>query len=252
MIEFRNLTKRFGPKIAVDNLALRLEAGEVFGFLGPNGAGKTTTIRLMAGLLRPTSGTVVYGDSGKTLDVQRDGRAVRSLLGYIPDSPFLYEKLTGREHLRFVGELYRVEPRVLDEEIDRYLALFDLSDRADRPIEGYSHGMRQKIVMSAALLHNPKVLVVDEPMVGLDPKSSRLVKNLFVTLAHERGVTVFLSTHSLDVAEEVCDRVGILGEGKLLALGSTKELAATNGKTPGRLEEVFLRITETDSAEVPG
>jgi len=252
MIRIENLTKRFGSNTAVDRLDLSLGAGEVFGFLGPNGAGKTTTIRMMVGLLRPTAGTVVYDDSGQRLDIQKDSLEIRKRIGYIPDAPFLYEKLTGREHLRFIGEVYQIPRNLLDHEVERYLERFSLKDVADQPIEGYSHGMRQKIVMSSALLHDPKVLVVDEPMVGLDPRSARLVKDLFISLARERGATVFLSTHSLDVAEEVCDRVGIISKGKLILAGSTKDLmksGSANGAT--RLEQVFLEVT-AEAGEEPG
>ena len=252
MIRIENLTKRFGSNTAVDRLDLSLGEGEVFGFLGPNGAGKTTTIRMMVGLLRPTAGTVVYDDSGQRLDIQKDSLEIRKRIGYIPDAPFLYEKLTGREHLRFIGEVYQIPRNLLDHEVERYLERFSLKDVADQPIEGYSHGMRQKIVMSSALLHDPKVLVVDEPMVGLDPRSARLVKDLFISLARERGATVFLSTHSLDVAEEVCDRVGIISKGKLILAGSTKDLmksGSANGAT--RLEQVFLEVT-AEAGEEPG
>jgi ABC-2 type transport system ATP-binding protein len=243
MIEFRNLTKRFGTKTAVEPLDLVLNSGEVFGFLGPNGAGKTTTIRMMVGLLKPTSGTVVYHDGERRWDIQRDNLAARSRIGYIPDAPFLYEKLTGREHMRFIGEIYGVDSPRLEVEIARFLALFSLEEVADQPIEGYSHGMRQKVVMSCALLHQPKVLVVDEPMVGLDPRSARLVKDLFKSLAREKGVTLFLSTHSLDVAEEVCDRIGIISRGRIVTLGTTEELMRKEEGGTTRLEEVFLRVT---------
>jgi ABC-2 type transport system ATP-binding protein len=207
---------------------------------------------MMVGLLRPTAGTVVYDDSGQRLDIQKDSLEIRKRIGYIPDAPFLYEKLTGREHLRFIGEVYQIPRNLLDHEVERYLERFSLKDVADQPIEGYSHGMRQKIVMSSALLHDPKVLVVDEPMVGLDPRSARLVKDLFISLARERGATVFLSTHSLDVAEEVCDRVGIISKGKLILAGSTKELmksGSADGAT--RLEQVFLEVT-AEAGEEPG
>jgi ABC-2 type transport system ATP-binding protein len=243
MIQVKNLTKRFGQTTAVDALDLELRPGEVFGFLGPNGAGKTTTIRMMVGLLRPTSGTVSYQNGSSWLDIRADTFACREIIGYIPDAPFLYEKLTGREHLRFVGEIYRVERTRLEREIESFLETFSLLDAADQPIEGYSHGMRQKIVMSAALLHHPRVLVVDEPMVGLDPRSARLVKDLFTDLAHSKGTTVFLSTHSLDVAEEVCDRIGIISHGRLVTLGTTEELMKRGEREGTRLEEVFLEVT---------
>src|SRR3990172_5701741 len=173
MIQIQQLTRRFGNKTAVENLSLTVQKGEICGFLGPNGAGKTTTIRMMVGLLRPSSGTVIYGNSDTALDIRKDSIAARRKLGYIPDAPFLYEKLTGREHLHFVGEIYQVPSRLLEDEIEHYLSFFSLRAVADQPIEGYSHGMRQKVVMSAALLHQPDYLIVDEPMVGLDPRSAR-------------------------------------------------------------------------------
>ncbi|MCA9430229.1 MAG: ABC transporter ATP-binding protein, partial [Candidatus Omnitrophica bacterium] len=224
MIQIENLTKRFGTKTAVDSLNLDIPKGEIFGFLGPNGAGKTTTIRMLVGLLRPTSGEVRFGVPPYQFQISKQTLEARKSIGYIPDSPFLYEKLTGREHLLFMGEIYEVERSTLQTRIENFLELFSLTDVADQPIEGYSHGMRQKVVMAGALLHQPPILVVDEPMVGLDPRSARIVKNLFVEEARERGMTVFLSTHSLDVAEEVCDRVGIISRGKLVTLGSTGDL----------------------------
>ncbi len=284
MIQIQQLTRNFGPKTAVDHLSLTVQTGEICGFLGPNGAGKTTTIRMMVGLLRPTSGTVVYGGSGELipptptlprqgggslikppprggwvgvggkatnmLDIQRDSLAARRRLGYIPDAPFLYEKLTGREHLHFVGEIYQVPTAQLEEETEHYLTLFGLQSIADQPIEGYSHGMRQKVVMSAALLHHPDYLIVDEPMVGLDPRSARLVKDLFLRLAREKRTTLFLSTHSLDLAEEVCDRIGILASGRLVAMGTKEELRDLIQGKESRLEEIFLELTREEGEKV--
>ncbi|KXK37395.1 MAG: ABC transporter ATP-binding protein [Candidatus Omnitrophica bacterium] len=246
MIRINQLSRNFGSKIAVDRLSLEIQSGEICGFLGPNGAGKTTTLRMMVGLLRPTAGTVLYGDQGQALDIRHHSRQVRKQIGYIPDAPFLYEKLTGREHLRFVGEIYEVDRSLLDREIDHYLSLFSLTEQADQPIESYSHGMRQKIVFSAALLHHPRYLIVDEPMVGLDPRSARLVKDLFLNLSREYKTTLLLSTHSLDLAEEVCDRIGILSHGHLAALGTREELRALTKKKDSNLEEVFLALTGDD------
>jgi ABC-2 type transport system ATP-binding protein len=243
MIRIDNLTRCFGSKLAVDNLSLVVPQGKILGFLGPNGAGKTTTIRMMVGLLRPTSGTIQYGNSSDCLDILRNNLAVRKKIGYIPDSPFLYEKLTGRELLVFIGEIYEVPRPQLLEEIESYLTFFNLQAVAAQPIESYSHGMRQKIVMSAALLHHPDYLIVDEPMVGLDPRSARLVKNLFLKLAHERGTTLFLSTHSLDLAEEICDCIGILSMGRLIAFGSREELQNLASRQESGLEEIFLELT---------
>jgi ABC-2 type transport system ATP-binding protein len=250
MIQIQQLTRNFGHKTAVDCLSLTVQTGEICGFLGPNGAGKTTTIRMMVGLLRPTSGTVLFGPPEQTLDIQRDSLAARRRLGYIPDAPFLYEKLTGREHLHFVGEVYQVPTGQLHEETEHYLSLFGLQSAADQPIEGYSHGMRQKVVMAAALLHHPDYLIIDEPMVGLDPRSARLVKDLFLKLARESGTTLFLSTHSLDLAEEVCDRIGILFNGKLVALGTNEELRDLVKGKESRLEEIFLELTREEDGIV--
>jgi ABC-2 type transport system ATP-binding protein len=246
MIQIQDLTRRFGQTLAVDRLGLTISPGEIFGFLGPNGAGKTTTIRMMAGLLRPSSGTVLFGSPDHPIDIQSDGLTARKRLGYIPDAPFLYEKLTGREHLRFVGELYEVPSGPLEVEIEKFLELFSLQAVADQPIEGYSHGMRQKIVMSASLLHHPEYLIVDEPMVGLDPRSARIVKDLFLDLAHRDGTTLFISTHSLDLAEEICDRIGIISSGRLVAVGTKEELNQMVRKEDTRLEDIFLKLTEEE------
>ncbi len=246
MIQIQNLTKHFGPKIAVDTLNLEIPKGEIFGFLGPNGAGKTTTIRMLVGLLRPSSGKLFFGEGAQQFETPNNSRIARKIIGYIPDSPFLYEKLTGREHLLFMGEIYEVSPKELNSRIEHYLELFSLTEVADQPIEGYSHGMRQKVVMTGALLHRPEILIVDEPMVGLDPRSARIVKNLFLEEASSRGMTVFLSTHSLDVAEEVCDRVGIISRGRLVTLGVTSDLLNDVGDERNRLEQIFLKVTTPD------
>jgi len=237
MIKISELTKRFGSKIAVDNLNLEIKKGEIFGFLGPNAAGKTTTIKLLTGLLKPTSGTAsICG-----YDIQRDYVKAKSMLSYIPDTPYLYEKLTGREFLRFVSEIYLMDRKKSERRTEELLDFFNIESYADLLIEEYSHGMRQKVVICAALLHNPEIIVVDEPMVGLDPKTSRLVKDVFKDSA-KNGVTIFMSTHTLSVAEEICDRIGIIDKGKLIAIGTINELKKTSG-IEGRLEEIFLRLT---------
>ena len=246
MIQIQNLVKRFGPKTAVEDLTIEIPKGEIFGFLGPNGAGKTTTIRMLVGLLKPSSGAIQFGEPPDQFDIFSDGTRARKWIGYIPDSPFLYEKLTGREQLYFMGEIYEVPRKTLQAKVDHFLKLFSLNEVADQPIDGYSHGMRQKVVMAGALLHQPEILVVDEPMVGLDPRSARIVKNLFMEEARERGMTVFLSTHSLDVAEEVCDRVGIISRGRLVTLGQTSDLMNDVDAERNRLEEVFLKVTTPD------
>jgi ABC-2 type transport system ATP-binding protein len=251
MIEISHLTRRFGRTTAVDRLDLAVGKGEIFGFLGPNGAGKTTTIRMMVGLLRPSEGTVLFNNGSGVFDIRTDGLAARKRIGYIPDAPFLYEKLTGREHLRFIGEIYEVPRKQLEEEIEQYLALFSLQKVADQPIEGYSHGMRQKIVMSGALLHHPDFLIVDEPMVGLDPRSARIVKDLFLNLSREKDATLFISTHSLDLAEEICDRIGIISASRLIALGTKEELNGKIERKDSRLEEIFLELT-SEEEDQPG
>ncbi len=248
MIEIYNLTKKFDGIIAVDNLNLSIRQGEFFGFIGPNGAGKTTTIKMLTGLLRPTEGNVKI--CGYTVSDAKDktpeANIAKSLEGFIPDSPFLYEKLTGREFIEFIAGLYSVPKDIAMQRMNEYFSLFSISDVANTLIESYSHGMKQKVVMTAALIHNPKVLVVDEPMVGLDPKSVRIVKDLLKNKSKE-GTTIFLSTHTLEIAEELCDRIGIIQKGKLIACGTIHELrhlAITEGGS--KLEEIFLRLTEEE------
>jgi ABC-2 type transport system ATP-binding protein len=241
-IVLQNVTKRFGRTLAVNNLSLDVKAGELFAFLGPNGAGKTTTIKMIAGLLRPDNGSVhVCG-----IPVASDGLAARAQLAYIPDQPFLYEKLTGREFLTFVGQMYWVPPQVLAERIEQLSQRLD-AHFLDQLTEGYSHGMRQKVALAAALLHDPKVVVIDEPMVGLDPRTVRTVKQVFVELARA-GVTVFVSTHTLAVAEVIADRIGIIHRANLLVVGTLEELRAT-ARSEASLEDVFLALTadETDA-----
>src|SRR5438093_5064200 len=211
MIELIDVTKRYGTKLAVDRLTLRIAAGELFAFLGPNGAGKTTTIKLLCGLLFPTEGTVRVGG----FDLHTQGDQARQLLSYVPDQPYLYEKLTGREFLQFIADMYRMPREHGRRRMDEVIALFSLDEFVDDLTERYSHGMRQRTVFAAALLHEPKVLIVDEPTVGLDPRSIRLLKDLLRQQA-DQGTTVFLSTHSLDVAEKLADRIGIVEHGRLI------------------------------------
>ena len=242
MIELVDLTKRFRGLPAVDGINLRVEKGTVFGFLGPNGAGKTTTIKMMAGVLKPTSGTILI--DGEDLAVNPAG--VKQRVGYIPDRPFLYEKLTAMDFLNFIGRLYRLENGAgLDGRILELLTLFELSHWRNELIESFSHGMKQRLVMCAALLHEPSVLIVDEPMVGLDPRGARLVKNIFAEQA-AAGTTVFMSTHSLDVAQELCLEVAIIQAGRILARGSAESLKRQSG-IEGSLEQIFLTLTEDKS-----
>lgn len=238
MIRLEGIEKRYGDFQAVHPLNLDVPGGEVFGFLGPNGAGKTTTNRIIAGVLPATGGTVFIDG----IDMTKNPVECRRRIGFIPDRPFTYEKLTAREFLRFIGGIYKMEPSSIESRSERVLDDNGLLDRADELIEAYSHGMKQRLVLSAAILHEPPVLVVDEPMVGLDPHGARRIKNLFRELAQE-GRTVFLSTHSLDVAQEVCDRVGILYKGRIVAMGKVDELMNSGDQD---LEAVFLRITEEE------
>lgn len=233
MIEIRDLTKRYGDFTAVDHLSLTAAAGEIFGFLGPNGAGKTSTIRIIAGLSLPTSGSVHVNG----VDVVAEPVRAKAVLGYVPDRPYLYEKLTGRELLHFVADLYRKDWRTCEPRALELLRYFDLGDWIDARIENLSHGMKQKLVLISALVHDPSVLVIDEPMVGLDALAQRQVRELFRGLARE-GKTVFLTTHTLSVAEAVCDRIAILNRGRIVGSGTTAEL-----KKDAALEDAFLALT---------
>jgi len=242
MIKLENLTKRYGDFIAVNNVTLTVERGKLFGFLGPNGAGKTTTIKMMTGLLKPTSGRVLIGEN----DIEEQPVEAKSRIGFIPDRPFLYEKLTGIEFLRFMADIYQVERKETEKRALEFLELFELLGWKDELIEGYSHGMKQKLVISSALLHKPQFLIVDEPMVGLDPKSAKLIKELFKQMSR-LGVTIFMSTHSLEVAQEMCDEIAIIQEGKVIALGTMKELQEMAASDDGRLESIFLKLTGDES-----
>ena len=233
MIDILRLTKKYGDFTAVDDISLSVAQGEIFGFLGPNGAGKTTTIRILAGLSLPTSGVVTIDG----LDVTQDGLQTKSITGYVPDRPYLYEKLTGRELLQFVANLYGREWRDCEARSLEMLKYFDIDDWVDSRIENLSHGMKQKLVIVAALVHDPRLLVVDEPMVGLDALAQRQVKLLMRKLVSE-GRTIFLTTHTMSVAEAVCDRIAILHRGKIIATGTTAEL-----KSDRALEDVFLELT---------
>ena len=238
LIETRGLVKRYGDKLAVNNVSLDVRSGEVFGFLGPNGAGKTTTIKMIVGLLQPTSGTVRMAGH----DVQAEPLGAKAASGYVPDTPNLYAKLTARELLRFVGDLYGLDRGQAARRIDELLRMFDLAEVADDTIDSYSHGMQQKTSLAAALVHDPRVLVLDEPTVGLDPRSARLIKDILRQMA-DRGAAVMLSTHILEIAERMCDRVGIIDRGELIAVGTMDELRARDSSGEASLEDIFLGLT---------
>ena len=242
MIEISGLTKKFGTFRAVDNLDLTVKPGEVFGFIGPNGAGKTTTIKVLAGILAPTRGRITIAG----IDLLAHPEAAKNKIGFIPDRPYLYEKLTGMEFLRFTADLYGVPDKIFSDKAQQQLEMFSLADWSDEMIESYSHGMRQRLIMAAALLHDPAVIIVDEPMVGLDPVAIMMVKDLFQRLARA-GVTVFMSTHTLAVAEDVCDRIGIINRGRLIASGTTADLQRTAGVVDADLEHVFLNLTRREN-----
>lgn len=236
ILELKNLVKNYGGTAAVKGISLQVYRGEVFGFLGPNGAGKTTTIKCCTGLLRPSAGRVTVGG----FDIVGRAAAAKALMGYVPDTPFLYEKLTGREFVRFVARLYGADPAGLEKKIDGFFSLFEMTEQMDELIQGYSSGMRQKTALIAALLHQPALLMVDEPTANLDPKSARLVKNIFQSFK-EQGRTVFLSTHVMEIAENLCDRIAIIHRGELRTLGSMEELRRL--RRGESLEDIFLELT---------
>jgi ABC-2 type transport system ATP-binding protein len=246
MIELEHVTKKYGNKTAVDDLSLAVGRGELFAFLGPNGAGKTTTIKLMCGLLFPTAGAIRIGG----FDLRDRGREARQLISYVPDQPYLYEKLTGREILQFVADMYGLPRDRAGRRTAEMIETFALGDFVDDLTEQYSHGMRQRTVFASALLHEPDVLIVDEPTVGLDPRSVRLLKDLLRREA-ARGVTVFLSTHSLDIAQELADRIGVVASGQLIGCG-TLDTLRKQAAMDGSLEEVFLKLTEEAAPSANG
>ncbi len=238
MIELKDLTKKYVDFPAVSNLNLSIQKGEIFGFIGPNGAGKTTTIKMMGGILEPTSGSVMIAG----ISMKDHPEKAKSKIGFIPDRPYLYEKLTGMEFLKFVADLYGVDSDIFSEKAEQHLKMFSLLDWSNELIESYSHGMKQRLIMAAALLHDPEVIIVDEPMVGLDPVAIMMVKDLFRNLA-KQGVTVFMSTHTLKIAEDICDRIGIIHKGHLIATGTTDDLQRKAQVTDADLEQVFLNLT---------
>ena len=248
MIEIQNLGKSYGENIALRDLNLSLKPGEVFAFLGPNGAGKTTTIKILTGLVRPNTGTALIGG----YDIVEQPIQAKALMSYVPDEPYLYEKLSAREFLNLIGDLYGLERSKREERLVEMVKTFELEGFLDDLCESFSHGMKQRVVLAGALLHQPKVLILDEPMVGLDPKSARNLKKLIRKLANDEGLTVFMSTHTLSIAEEVADRIAILSKGTLVALGTFKELlelrhAKGEEQESFGLEDLFLELTDGTS-----
>jgi ABC-2 type transport system ATP-binding protein len=244
MIELKQLVKKFGGLVAVNNLSLSVPKGEFFAILGPNAAGKTTTIKIIAGLMKPTSGSALVAG----YDVQKEPLEARRRLAYVPDFPFLYDKLTPWEFFRFIGQLFRMEESAIQESARRLIRRFNLEEYLSKSIEGLSHGTRQRVAIVSALLHDPEVFVIDEPMVGLDPHHTRVVKDVLKERSLE-GMTIFLSTHQLSVAEEMADRIGIMHQGKLIAAGSRDELRKLSGQD-GALERTFLALTAQETGQI--
>ena len=244
MIRIQSLAKHFGSLHAVDGLDLEIPQGEFFAFLGPNAAGKTTTIKMISGLLKPTGGTVIVGG----YDMQKEPEKAKAQLAYVPDFPFTYDKLTCHEFMRFVGDVFRMDRKVVQERTDELFEIFHLMDYYHELSENLSHGTRQRLVIASALLHDPSILVIDEPMVGLDPRHARVVKQVLRERA-QKGMTIFLSTHQLAVAEEVADRIGIINRGKLIALGTVEQLRQ-QAHEQGGLEKVFLSLVDAEEAAI--
>lgn len=238
MLEIKNLTKKFGDKVAVDNIDLSVKSGEIYGFLGPNGAGKTTTIKMIVGMLMPDGGSI----SVDGIDVICDDVEAKRQIAYVPDSPEIYDIMTGRQYLNFIADVFELSDEERNKQIYRYAEVFEMKENLDVMIAGYSHGMKQKIVIMGALIHSPKLLILDEPMVGLDAKSSFRLKEIMRALADE-GRTVFFSTHVMEVAENLCDRIGIINRGKIIAVGTLDEIKAA-AKDTGSLEKIFLELTD--------
>lgn len=238
MIEVSNLSKSYGNFKAVDDISFKINKGEIFAFLGVNGAGKTTTIRMLVGVLKPSQGQIIIGGH----DIQNESLQAKALTGYIPDRPYIYNKLSGREFLYFCADLYKVEQSVQDQRIDKLLEEYSLNHVQNELVESYSHGMKQRIATCAALVHQPQVLIVDEPMVGLDPHGAKFLKESFRKYAAE-GTSILLSTHSLNVAEEMADRMAIIQKGKIIAIGTLAEIKAQFGGYTGGLENLFLELT---------
>ncbi|RMG44456.1 MAG: ABC transporter ATP-binding protein [Candidatus Dadabacteria bacterium] len=245
LIEIENVSKQYGSFKAVNDISLDVYSGEIFGFLGVNGAGKTTTLRMLAGVLRPTAGRIRLGG----FDIEEEPLKAKAITGYIPDRPYIYSKLTGREFLYFIADLYSMDKKEAEESIDKYLAEYSLVEWQDELIESYSHGMRQRLATCAALIHKPKILIIDEPMVGLDPHGAKLLKDCMRRYARE-GMAIMLSTHSLNVAEEVSDRIAIIHKGSILTVGTLDEIRSQTGGFNDGLESMFLQLTSQAGQEL--
>lgn len=245
IIECVNVSRRFGSHLVVNDLTLRVEPGELYGFLGPNGAGKTTTIKMLTGLLKPSSGSCIIAG----YNMQTEPLKARNALGYVPDNPFLYDRLSGREYLQFMSELYNISRVGLEEKISNLLNLLELGDKSKELIQSYSRGMRQKIALAGALVHNPSALFLDEPTVGLDPRGARIMQEILRELCR-RGVAVFITTHQMSVAEKLCDRISIVDGGQIVAEGTPQSLLTESvGYESSTLEELFLHLTGAPEQE---
>lgn len=241
-LEIKNLSKKYRDFVAVDSINLNVRSGIVFGFLGPNGAGKTTTIKMIGGLLKPTSGEIIVCGNNLALEPIK----AKSLVGFVPDRPYLYEKLTGIEYLRFIGGIYGLSDEDIEKRSIELLNLFEIFQFKDELIENYSHGMKQRLVICGALLHRPRLFIIDEPLVGLDPKGARLLKRVFTELAKKSGCTVFMSTHTLGMVEELCDELAIIHHGRIIFSGNIEEMKRLSNKKDANLEELFLQLTGGD------
>jgi ABC-2 type transport system ATP-binding protein len=239
MIQLKNVTKKFGSFTAVDDLTLSVPKGEFFGFLGPNGAGKTTTIKMIVGLFAPTSGGILVNG----YDIVKQPMEAKQSIAYVPDIPFLYEKLTGREFLYFIGGLFKISKSTLHDRIAGLLDHFEIGSWVDKRTEDYSQGMKQRITIAAALLHDPKLIIIDEPMIGLDPRSAKIVRDTLRRQSQD-GVSILMSTHSLPVAEELCDRIGIINNGKLVFCDTREQLQRDKARYDGKFESIFLEVTK--------
>ncbi len=238
MIVLDHVVKRYGDYIAVNDVCLEVRAGEIFGFLGPNGAGKTSTIKMIMGLMKPTSGTITIDGH----DIQKDPISAKKVLGYIPDRPFLYEKLTAWEHMRFIAGIYGLNDKELRGRGMRYLEIFQLGEWINELVENFSHGMKQRLNLSSVFMREPKVLILDEPLTGLDPRGARLLKEILNT-SRNNGMCIFMSTHILEIAEQMCDRMAIIHKGKVISTGASDDLRQQAHTPDSGLEQVFLRLT---------